>query len=97
MPNPDLEIEILGNETAEATLVVSSTLELEVNVQAVALTGTVPGEPELVEITLPGPLMVHDGQAVQNEHNAPGLAVLEAADDPALLGIPAGTVILRKP
>lgn len=95
MSNPDLEIEVIGNEIATANPVVSSTLELEVNLQSVSLTGTVTGVPEVVEITFPGPVMLPDGTAVKNEGNAPGIIVLEAAD-PVPGGLPVGTIILRK-
>lgn len=91
---PDLEIEVIGNETAEAVLVVDSNLDLEVHLDSVAAVGSVPA-PETVEVTFPGPLMIHDATAVKNEGNVPGIILLEAAD-PIPGGTPVGTVVLRK-
>lgn len=90
----DLEIEVIGNETAVATTVASSSLELEINIDSAVVVGSIP-EPEVVEVSLTNPPILPDPNAVKNAGNAPALMVLNAAD-PVPPGTPAGTVILRK-
>lgn len=88
------EVEIVTGETATATTVPASGLELEVHLDNVAVTGTIPVI-ENVEVTILGTVQVPGGPVVYNEGNAPGLMVLEALD-PVPGGTPVGTIILRK-
>lgn len=93
MAFPDLAIEVSGNEIASATLVTTSTLELEVHLDNAVATGAVPAT-ETVEVTLPGPLLVPDPSAVKNAGNVPALILL-GPSDPIPAGTPSGTVVLR--
>lgn len=88
------EVEVITGETATATSVPSSGLELEVHLENVSTVGAIP-VPETVEVTIIGTVQVPDGPVVYNEGNAPGLMVLDTGA-PIPPGTPAGTVILRK-
>jgi hypothetical protein len=89
----ELEVEVLANEEAVATVVVGSALDVEVDISNANANTTLVTEVEVAEVQLPNSISFED--TVKNEGNAPGLMVLEAAD-PVPPGTPAGTVILRK-
>jgi len=89
----DLTIEIVGNETATTSTVVTSNTDVEVELASVSISGTV-ADAESVEVTIGGPV-VRDGTTVMNAGNAPALMVLNVGD-PIPAGTPVGTVILRK-
>jgi hypothetical protein len=88
------EVEVVTNETATAISVPASGLELEVHLDNVSLTGTIPVI-ENVEVTILGTVQVPGGPVVYNEGNAPGIIVLEQAD-PIPGGLPTGTIVMRK-
>lgn len=89
----DLEIEVIGNETAAATVSATSSLDLEIELNTTTATGAAVST-EMVEVSIPGPVIVGVG-AVQNVGNTPGILTLESGA-PVPPGTPAGTVILRK-
>lgn len=88
------EVEVVTGEAATVIAVPASSLEVEVHIESVATVGSIPVI-ETVEVIMPGPARIPDGNYVLNQGNAPGLMVLEALD-PVPPGTPAGTVILRK-
>jgi len=87
------EVEVVTNEVATAISVPASGLELEVQLENVAVTGAIE-DVTVVEVTILGTVQVPGGPVVYNEGNAPGLMVLGPAD-PIPPGTPTGTVILR--
>lgn len=88
------EVEVVTNEAAVATVVPASSLELQVNLESVSVTGAIPNV-EVVEVTMLGTVQTPNGSVVYNYGNAPGLLVLNVGDAvPG--GTPSGTVILRK-
>jgi len=92
---PDFEIEVVGNETATATLAENSNLDLEITIGSTSMVASIPSPEAEVHIT-PEPYFGGDPTAVKNRGNAPGLMVLDMAS-PVPPGTPAGTVILRTP
>lgn len=89
----DYEVEVIAGDEATVTLSTTSTSDVEVALDTVAVTGTIP-DIGTVEITFPGPVMV-GFDSVQNVGGANGLLVLNSGD-PVPDGTPTGTVILRK-
>lgn len=87
------EVEVVTGETATVTPVAASGLEVEVHLESVSVTGSIP-VPETVEVTILGTVQVPDGPVVYNEGGVPGIMKLGLAD-PVPPGTPAGTVILR--
>lgn len=89
---PDLEIEVLKPGDIGST-VLSGTTSIEVTLSSVLSTNNIVSEIEVHEVSLPDELNL-DGMVV-NAGNAPALMVLNVGD-PVPVGIPVGTVILRK-
>jgi hypothetical protein len=89
----DLEIEVIGNEVASATVSTTSSLDLTIELSTASTTGAAVST-EVVEVTFPGPTVIGPGM-IENRGNTPGIMTLDAGA-PVPAGTPAGTVILRK-
>lgn len=88
-----VEVVVVTGESAIATAVPASSLEVEVHLENTATVGSI-SDISSIEVTLPGVLTVPNGSVVYNVGNAYGLLVL-ATGAPVPPGTPAGTVILR--
>ena len=92
MPSVEV-VEFYGGESATATDLGTSSLQLEVALESVTLVGGIDA-PVSVEITMPGPVKITDNNAVENRGGVTGLILL-GTSDPIPAGLPAGTVVLR--
>lgn len=89
----DMELEIATNEYAEIVLSTNPLVDVEVNIDTVALVGGIP-DTETVEVTLAGPVLIGPG-SVQDYGSAPGILVLNVGQS-VPPGTPVGAIVLRK-